>query len=138
MAVCFLDLDEFKPVNDNFGHIVGDKLLVDLAQRIKNTLRNEDTVCRLGGDEFVILFVDAKSDKEFEQIACRLLDSCSKPYLIDNHKIEISLSIGISIAHSLTDDLPSLLNQADIAMYKVKQSGRNGYHFFNKESDSEV
>ena len=86
----------------------------------------------------MILFVDAKSDKEFEMLACKLLDSCAKPYLINDHEIEITLSIGISIAHSLTDDLPAPLNQAHIAMYKVKQSGRNGYHFFNEESDGEI
>lgn len=135
LAICFIDLDDFKPINDNFGHVVGDKLLIEVAQRIQANIRNEDTVSRLGGDEFSLLLGDIHSNAECEQLLRRIHSTLSQPYVIEDKTILISASIGVTIYPDDTSDPDTLLRHADQAMYKAKLAGRNNYQFFNAEDD---
>jgi diguanylate cyclase (GGDEF)-like protein/PAS domain S-box-containing protein len=131
-SLMFLDLDYFKEVNDTLGHSIGDDLLVKVAQRLENEIRDEDTMCRFGGDEFVILFNNMSTQHSIIK-AERILASVIKPYLIDEHKLTLSVSIGIAIYPDDGIDYASLLKNADMAMYKAKENGRNNYHFFKVE-----
>ncbi len=135
VAVCFLDLDGFKPVNDQFGHQVGDQLLVNVADRIKANIREEDTVSRQGGDEFIVLLGGLELTEECKQMVKRLNEAISKPYVIDSKSISISASIGISLYPDDAENLDCLMRYADQAMYQTKLSGRNGYHFYHGERD---
>lgn len=132
-AVMFLDLDRFKSINDMLGHVVGDKLLQEVASRISRTSRSGDTVCRLGGDEFVVMLTDIERTDDVSGIADKLLESVAGTCLIEGHEVEITTSIGISIFPDDGDDGSELLQHADAAMYHAKQSGRNYYHFFTSE-----
>ncbi len=134
MALCFLDLDNFKPVNDSYGHDVGDKLLIQVANRIKNDLREEDTLSRQGGDEFVLLLGNITSYKECEPIIERIMSSFLKPFLIDSHDIKISASMGVALSTKDDIDLDTLLRYADQAMYKAKNLGKNQHHLFDRLS----
>lgn len=130
MAVCFLDLDEFKPVNDDFGHSVGDLLLVEMANRMQKHVRESDTVARMGGDEFAILLINIKNIEECETIITKILDSINEPYiLMNNESVNVSASIGVTLYPH--DNVPSdmLLRHADQAMYLAKESGKNQYVF---------
>jgi two-component system CheB/CheR fusion protein len=131
-SLMFLDLDYFKEVNDTLGHSIGDDLLVKVAQRLENEIRDEDTMCRFGGDEFVILFNNMNTQDAIIK-AERILSAIIKPYLIDEHKLTLSVSIGIAIYPDDGIDYVSLLKNADMAMYKAKENGRNSYHFFKTE-----
>jgi diguanylate cyclase (GGDEF)-like protein/PAS domain S-box-containing protein len=140
LTVCYLDLDHFKPVNDQFGHEVGDRLLVDLADRLRRSLRGHadvpDTVARLGGDEFVLLIRTATIE-ESRHAVDRVLRSVAKPYNlgIGNGLVTITASIGATVFPMDHADADTLMRHADHAMYGAKQSGRNGYLFFDAESD---
>lgn len=138
LAVCFLDLDNFKPVNDTFGHDIGDKLLVEVAHRLESAVRAEDTVCRLGGDEFSILLVNIKSSEQCHELLERIIVPVSETYFINHHKINISASIGISLFPADGVELDSLLRHADHAMYKAKQEGKNSYQFFDIEQSQKT
>ena len=138
LAVCFLDLDNFKPVNDNFGHDVGDKLLIEVAGRIKSCIRDEDTVSRQGGDEFAILLNDIESSHQCELLLQRLHQSLAQPYLIEGQTHRISASSGITLYPDDDSDIDTLLRHADQAMYQSKQAGRNRYHLFNAKRDQET
>ncbi|MCK5354878.1 MAG: diguanylate cyclase, partial [Methyloprofundus sp.] len=135
LAVCFLDLDNFKPVNDTYGHETGDQLLIEVAERIEENIRGEDTVSRHGGDEFVLLLGDVESPDHCEQVLERIIESLAKPYLIDGQVLSISASIGVSIYPMDEADLDTLMRHADQAMYQAKLAGRNRYSFFNAEQD---
>ncbi len=138
LAVCFLDLDGFKPVNDNYGHDVGDQLLMEVAERIKANIRDEDTVSRQGGDEFVILIGDIESFDQCAQTLDRLIDSIAQPYQLDEHSISISASIGVTLYPMDNSDSDTLMRHADQAMYQAKLAGRNRYSLFNTEEDKLV
>jgi len=138
LAVCFLDLDNFKPVNDNYGHAVGDSLLVDVSKRIKKGLRAEDTISRQGGDEFLLLLGDLDSKRQCMETLDRILTSLSQPYHIDGNKISISASCGVRLHPDEDMDLDLILRHADQAMYHAKISGKNGFHFFDPEEDKQV
>jgi len=138
LAVCFLDLDNFKPVNDNYGHKTGDQLLIEVAERIKIIIRDEDTLSRQGGDEFVLLLGDIESTAQCEQILKRIIKSLSQLYVIAGKPLSISASIGISLFPSDESDFDTLVRHADQAMYGAKQAGRNRYHFFNTEKDQQA
>ncbi len=138
LAVCVIDLDEFKPVNDRYGHSVGDKLLVEVAQRLSAIIRGDDTAARLGGDEFVLLLGDVNDVDELELIMRRVLASISMPYLIDNKSISISASIGSALYPIDHKDTDTLLRYADQAMYQAKQHGRNQYQPFNANVDQQI
>ncbi|MEE9319564.1 MAG: EAL domain-containing protein [Granulosicoccus sp.] len=135
LAVCFLDLDHFKPINDNFGHDVGDKLLVEVAKRIQNILRDDDTVSRQGGDEFAILLSDVMSNDECMRFLDRIHASLAEPYVIDGQAHTVSASSGTTLYPLDDSDLDTLLRHADQAMYQSKLSGRNAHHVFNPSDD---
>lgn len=132
VALMYLDLDNFKDINDSLGHSVGDALLVELAKRLGLALREEDTVSRLGGDEFIFLFfgLDAKGAAHAAQ---KLLDIIDDPYRIEHYDLNVTGSIGIALYPDDGADLESLFKGAEAAMYRVKQEGRHGYRFFTFE-----
>ncbi|MET0091259.1 MAG: EAL domain-containing protein [Candidatus Thiodiazotropha sp.] len=138
LAICYLDLDGFKPVNDNYGHEVGDKLLVEVAQRLNSHMRDSDTVARLGGDEFVMLLTNLHSVQECEQALTRLLETMYASYRVDGRTILISASIGVSLYPYDNGDPDTLLRHADQAMYRAKDEGRNRFHLFDIERDREA
>jgi len=135
MAVCYIDLDGFKPVNDNFGHEAGDKVLVEITRRIKETVREDDTVARLGGDEFVVLLVGLQLPEECVGSLQRLLERINQPIAVQGAVLNISASIGVALYPEDEHDADTLLRHADQAMYVAKQSGKNRYHLFDAASD---
>lgn len=135
MAVCYLDLDGFKPINDTWGHDVGDQLLVEVANRFKETLRAGDTVARLGGDEFVLLMLGLANVAECEQAVQRMLHAVSNPLLVAPQPVMLSASIGVAIFPLDDGDADTLLRHADQAMYRAKQSGKNRFNVFDPDQD---
>ena len=135
LAVCYLDLDNFKPINDEFGHAVGDFLLVDVAQRLKTSVRAGDTVARLGGDEFVLLVGNLENIRECDHAMARIINALAQPFRVSQRQISISASIGVTLYPSDGADSDTLLRHADQAMYAAKQAGRNRYHLFDPEND---
>jgi diguanylate cyclase (GGDEF)-like protein len=125
--VCFVDLDNFKPINDTFGHDVGDRLLIEVARRLQASVRGNDTVARLGGDEFVVLVGEMQNDLEAEQAVGRLLSSLSDPFITDGKQIKMQASIGYALYPDDSNDKEILLNLADQAMYQSKSSGGNQF-----------
>lgn len=138
VAICFLDLDNFKPVNDNFGHDVGDQLLIEVAGRIKKTIREEDTVSRQGGDEFAFLLGNLESYAQCEQLLNRIRSALAQPCIIDDYPHKISASIGTTIFPLDNTDLDTLLRHADQAMYQAKQAGKNQQQLFNTAHDQQL
>ncbi|MFK5913734.1 MAG: EAL domain-containing protein, partial [Woeseiaceae bacterium] len=138
LAICYLDLDHFKPVNDNYGHDVGDQLLIEVAQRISSTIREEDTVSRQGGDEFVLLLNDITSFEQYKQTLERIQYAIAQPFIIDNHSHIISVSSGVTLYPSDNSDIGTLLRHADQAMYQSKQSGRGHYYLFNTKQEQAI
>jgi diguanylate cyclase (GGDEF)-like protein/PAS domain S-box-containing protein len=138
LALCYLDLDGFKQVNDTLGHEAGDQLLVEVAERIKSSLREEDTVSRLGGDEFAMLMGSISSVGECEQALERIHRIISQPYLIFGQSISIAASTGVTLFPLDDADPDALLRHADQAMYQAKQDGRNRYHLFDAAQDQQV
>jgi diguanylate cyclase (GGDEF)-like protein/PAS domain S-box-containing protein len=134
LAVCYLDLDNFKPVNDLFGHEIGDALLVEIAQQIANVLREGDTVARLGGDEFAILLNDLDDEANSRAIMTRLLSMINQKKEVQGHPIDISASIGGVLYYGNEIDADWLLRFADQAMYIAKSQGKNGYHQIDRFS----
>ncbi len=130
MAVMFLDLDKFKPVNDTLGHDVGDLLLKQVARRLQDCVRASDTVARIGGDEFVILLPTIEQELDATVVAQKILQSLKQPFEVAGHTINISGSVGIAAYPEHGDDEKLLLINADIAMYHAKKDGRNDYRFF--------
>ena len=133
VAIMFLDLDRFKHINDTLGHDAGDQLLKALAIRLKNTLRERDTVARFGGDEFAMLLDDVASEKDVASLADKILAAMTAPYLIGGHAFHLTASIGISIYPNDGQDTGTLLRNADIAMYRAKDLGKNTYQFYSAE-----
>ena len=131
VALGYLDLDGFKAINDEFGHAAGDTLLIEVARRLKETLRAADTVARLGGDEFVLLLVGIGSVKECELAATRILAALTEPINVQGHERRISGSLGITIFPTDDSDPDALLRHADQAMYLAKQRGKNRYVLSN-------
>ena len=136
LAVCFVDLDNFKPINDNFGHDVGDRVLIEVARRLQSSVRRDDTVARLGGDEFVVLLGEIESAQEAELLVDRLLLSLSAPLITEGSKIDMHASIGYALFPDDSTDRESLLNQSDQAMYQAKYSGGNRTRRFLPHSHS--
>jgi len=133
LAVLFIDLDQFKRINDSLGHATGDKLLRSVAGRLMGCVRRADTVCRLGGDEFVVLLSEVSSPEAASAIARKILRAIAAPHIIDNKSLDISVSVGGSIYPGEGQDAESLLGQADAAMYEAKEHGRNGYQFYRSD-----
>ena len=135
LAVCYLDLDNFKPINDEFGHSVGDYLLIDVAQRLKTCVRAGDTVARLGGDEFVLLIANLEDLHECELAMGRIINALAQPFRVSQRQVSIAASIGVTLYPHDGADSDTLLRHADQAMYAAKQAGRNRYHLFDPEND---
>jgi diguanylate cyclase (GGDEF)-like protein/PAS domain S-box-containing protein len=137
-AILYLDLDRFKPVNDAFGHPIGDALLQQVAQRLKSCTRETDLIARLGGDEFAILQGEMREPANAGVLAAKIHSALAAPYFINGHKINISVSIGISpyLPGNLGAD--AMLAQADLALYRSKDEGRNQYHFHSADLDQDV
>jgi diguanylate cyclase (GGDEF)-like protein/PAS domain S-box-containing protein len=133
VAVLFLDLDGFKQVNDSLGHTIGDKLLQSVAARLTDSLRGSDTVSRQGGDEFVVLLSEIARAEDAAFTAKRMLDAVAAPHSIDGYDLYITTSIGISIHPDDGLDGPTLIKNADAAMYRAKEHGRQNYEFFRLE-----
>ncbi len=139
LAVLYMDLDGFKPINDNYGHELGDRVLIEIGQRLLRILRAEDTVARIGGDEFVALLSDVSDVRECEATARHLLDTITQPIEIDGHKHTLSASVGISrYPQDHTDDADILLRYADQAMYMAKAGGRNQFLFHGTDMRGNV
>jgi diguanylate cyclase (GGDEF)-like protein/PAS domain S-box-containing protein len=135
MAVCYIDLDGFKEVNDQYGHATGDRLLVDIANRLQLVLRAGDTLARLGGDEFIVLFNDLTIDAECYQVLDRIMLTIAAPMRMEGRQIEVSASIGVTFYPEDNEDGDTLLRHADQAMYIAKQTGKNRYHIYDAVQD---
>ncbi|BBN82965.1 hypothetical protein PA25_29500 [Pseudoalteromonas sp. A25] len=138
IAVMFIDLDDFKKVNDSLGHEIGDKLLIASAKRLQNTLRLEDTVARLGGDEFVILLGNLRDPLDVQPIAANIVRKFHTPLKIDKREFSISLSLGVALYPHDGDTPSELLRKADSAMYHSKQQGRNTFSFFTEQMSQDL
>ncbi|UCE71995.1 MAG: EAL domain-containing protein [Nitrospiraceae bacterium] len=131
LAVLFLDIDRFKYINDTLGHAAGDTLLKDIAHRLKTCIRESDIISRRGGDEFTVLLSDISQEEDAIIIGNKILESFREPFVIENNKLHVSTSIGISVFPKDGHNGKDLLGNADIAMYNAKEQGRNGYRFYN-------
>jgi diguanylate cyclase (GGDEF)-like protein/PAS domain S-box-containing protein len=138
LAVVFLDLDGFKDINDIHGHDVGDELLIIVSQRMKEALREGDTLARIGGDEFIAVLVDLAKIEDCEPVLERLLLSASKTIQIGDAELHLSTSIGVTLYPQDSVDADQLMRHADQAMYAAKQAGKNRYHFFDTAQDDAV
>lgn len=131
-AVLFLDLDQFKVVNDSLGHVIGDQLLGEIAERLKSCIRPGDTLARLGGDEFTILLDDINSISSAHRVAQRIQDEMARPIIVEGHEVFTSASIGIALSASCYERPEEVLRDADTAMYRAKSRGRARYEVFDQ------
>ena len=138
LALCFIDLDKFKQINDSLGHDIGDLLLKKVAIRLTDTLRDSDSVARLGGDEFVVLLEGYKNDDNISHVARKMIKTIGEPMQLGAHTVSISPSIGIAVYPEDANDAKELLKHADVAMYHAKDSGRNNFQFFINEMNEKA
>ena len=138
LAVMFLDLDQFKVVNDTAGHVEGDKLLQSVSQQLNSVLREGDTVARVGGDEFILLLPKIEQLADATEIAERVLTAVGRTRVIVGHEFNISTSIGITLFPTDGDDAETLLTNADIAMYQAKELGKNNFQFFTPAMNTRI
>ena len=137
-SIMFIDLDDFKKVNDTLGHDAGDQLLIDVVSRIDSCIREEDLISRIGGDEFIVMFEETGKE-EIEQIAKRMIESVAEPYTLNDQNASISLSIGISMYPDDGEDKDTLIKAADKAMYFAKNNGKNNYQIYTNDlNDVEI
>jgi diguanylate cyclase (GGDEF)-like protein/PAS domain S-box-containing protein len=133
LALLFIDLDGFKQVNDTLGHAVGDILLAELANRLRATLREGDVIGRMGGDEFVVLIEEFTEAGQVAEVAKKLLDTVARPFALQGREFQVTASLGISIYPDDGKDADTLIKNADMAMYLVKQQGKNSYRFYSPQ-----
>ncbi len=138
VATLFVDLDHFKSVNDSYGHQAGDDMLVKVAVRLEAALRDSDQVCRQGGDEFLVILEDIQSQEQAAAIALKLLDAIRQPTTLADANVVLTASIGIAMSPADGEDFEVVSKLADIAMYDVKEKGRNGYRFFNSAMNTDA
>jgi len=138
VGVLFLDLDDFKKINDSLGHEAGDKLLVDTSKRLSKAVQKRDTVGRLGGDEFIILLGDLKKASDISPVAEKLISQFKRSFIIDAHELIMTASLGISVFPENGEDPSLLLRNADSAMYHAKEQGRNTFSYFTNAMNLEV
>ncbi|MCC7168114.1 MAG: EAL domain-containing protein [Rhodospirillales bacterium] len=138
VGLLFLDLDKFKDINDTLGHNIGDLLLQAVADRLRQELRESDTVARLGGDEFAVILTGLDQADGASRVADALVRAVANPYRLDGHDVVTSTSIGITLFPNDSDNLDQLLKNADLALYRSKAAGRNGWHFFIRAMDDEA
>ena len=132
VAVMFLDLDGFKPINDTLGHAAGDQLLQEVAQRLKQGLRASDTVARFGGDEFTIVLPEVDERHSISLIAQKISDTISTPYQLGEHQVSVTTSIGVGLYPEDASTVPDLIHHADHAMYQAKRQGKNRYCYYDE------
>jgi diguanylate cyclase (GGDEF)-like protein len=133
-AVLLIDLDHFKEINDTLGHYVGDQLIREVGGRLRDAMREGDTVARLGGDEFAVLACDLPGREESEQVARRLVEALTQPFLIDGVRLDVQASVGIALAPDHGNDVQTLMQRADVALYAAKEH-RGTYAFYSPEGD---
>ena len=138
LAILFIDLDRFKEVNDTLGHQVGDELLKEIAARLVKCVRGADTVSRQGGDEFLIILADIGGVDQAAHVAGSVLSAIGQPFQLGPHALHVSGSIGLSIYPNDGDGIEQLIHNADVAMYHAKESGRNGFQFFNADMHAQI
>ena len=139
IGVIYIDLDDFKTVNDSMGHATGDDLLVQVSTRIWSHLRDEDTLCRLGGDEFMALIPDLTAPVEdLKIILHRIISSLQRPFDLSGHEVSVTSSLGIALFPEDGDTVGSLMSNADMAMYEAKRAGRNTFRFFTREMNQKI
>ncbi len=138
LAVLYLDLDDFKNVNDTLGHPIGDQLLRAVGQRLQDVLRQTDFVARLGGDEFAIVQADLETPADTGRLACRIVESLNAPFEIERYHVTIGVSVGIAIAPNDGNSAPVLLRNADIALYRAKEQGRRTFAHFSPELHTRI
>lgn len=131
VGLLFLDLDNFKNINDSMGHYIGDGVLCNIARRLEQSIRNADTLARLGGDEFVIALAAVNQAEDISLVASNILTALSAPLDLEGIELYLSASIGIAIFPEDGSDVDTLLKHADLAMYKAKDRGRNNFQFFS-------
>ncbi len=136
MAIMYLDLDDFKPINDNYGHECGDEALKIIAGRLRESLRASDTIARIGGDEFAAVLIDVKRKENIIQLAEKIISAIRQPLRLAEQEFKIGVSIGICIFPDDARDLPQLFKKADIAMYRVKQDPERSFLFYNELESS--
>ena len=129
-GILFIDLDRFKPINDTFGHEVGDKVLQIVAERLKKALREEDTISRIGGDEFVALIANLEKEKDVSSIAQKIVKILADSYVVNKHHLTCSASLGISFFPTGGNTFNELIRHADLAMYKAKKEGGSRFSFY--------
>ena len=130
LAIMYLDLDRFKLINDTLGHDIGDKLLKEVALRLKKCVQSSDTVARIGGDEFVILLPGITHKESIGKVANKILEAIREPLIIDTHQLYLSISIGVTIYPDDSEDDETLLTNADVAMYRAKEEGKNNFQLY--------
>ncbi|SFP30878.1 EAL domain-containing protein [Pseudomonas borbori] len=138
LAVMFIDLDGFKPINDSMGHSAGDLILVEVARRMNQQVRPGDTVARLGGDEFIVILPDLAREEDVLLVTERIMESIARPYTIGGVDLHITASIGITLSDGSIEQPMQLIQQADLAMYKAKQQGRNNYQWYTEDLNLKV
>ena len=134
MTQLLVDVDNFKGINDKYGHLVGDKVLIDIAKRLKQQVRREDLVARLGGDEFVVLIKDISAD-DAEKLAEKITESMEEPIVVLDSPLNVSISVGVHHIDPEKDSVHSAINKSDRAMYLVKQSEKNGVAVYDNLLD---
>jgi len=138
LAVLFIDIDRFKNINDSLGHAAGDQLITIMAQRLRAAVRTVDTVARVGGDEFVVILTDLSRESDIAKVLPGLLAAITQPMPVDGHQLTVTGSIGISVYPRDGRDVSTLLKNADTAMYRAKDAGRNGYRFYTQEMNADA
>ena len=128
-ALFFIDLDQFKQINDSAGHSCGDKVLIHIAENLKKCIRADDTIARIGGDEFTLILSSFNNTADISAVACKVLQAAQKPLTVENKNYQLTVSIGICTYPDNANSIRSLMQKADLAMYQVKQHGRNAFQF---------
>jgi diguanylate cyclase (GGDEF)-like protein len=136
LALLFVDLDRFKLVNDSLGHEIGDKLLKVVAERMRSSVRDADTISRVGGDEFIVLLGQVDTPEDAARVARKIITALSQPYKIEEHELALTASVGISIYPDSAKEARSLMRNADASMYSAKEAGRNRYQFYSADLTS--
>ena len=138
LGLLFVDLDRFKAVNDTFGHVMGDEILQEVGERLKECVRDSDTVARLGGDEFVVLAQDLAEVNDAALVADKIIEQMAEPFTIGGRKVSLGASIGITMYPEDTSSAEEMMRNADMAMYRAKEGGRNRYQFFTVGMQEQV